>query len=1110
MKAQIEEGFVIPPGFADICEINAEERTDTDSTGDVGESTIDALGGEVFFPKPSNNEQRRILSKMRGASSVLVQGPPGTGKSHTIANLICHLLATGQRILVTAKTHRALQVLMGKFDVDENEKEEKDEGLIPQEIRPLCISLLGSGIEEKKSLEASVGGILTQSENWEEKKAAKELKDREERLCLLREEEAKVDLRLRDIRQSETVPNSVAEDAYRGTAARIAEGVNRDRETLGWLADAISLEQPCAVSEVELQSIVVGLRRFTPEKRHELSLALPEIAPGSKEILHLIESEKTAAQEEALSATGADTNLADYLFKVGTDVVNPIYESLTAIQNQRRHLFSSSHRWMEDALRDISCGNPLMWRELHGQTKEILTTIESSAKAADETNLYLPGDSNIQLLLEDATGLLKYVKEGGTLGWRPFRPKLIREQIRALKFVRLNGRSCVTLEQLAVLMDVLTVKVGCQKAWGLWKGFCQEVQGSYCLQVSAIKSMDDALAEALSLETLIENCREAFRRCSALGVPGWTDETHILRLTSSCALAVARHIRTLTSVEIEKTERPLATLAEQTNAHPVCSEMLDAIQQRSCERFLAAQARVEQLKKERGDLQKCDESVAVLHKVLPNTTDALLATCNDPCWDSRARQIRDAWHWAQARFWVEQYISKEDAPLLTKRSRQMADEANATIAKLASLHAWSFCLSRLTESHRRHMEAWCRNVKALSKTGRGKRDFRNKQAAQKNLSSCKDAIPAWVMPLHRVWDTVDPAPGVFDVIIVDEASQCGLEALPLFYLGKKTIVVGDEKQISPSGEFQEAASISKLLAEHLSDFEFKDYFDVNVSLFAHAKLRCSSRRVRLREHFRCMPEIIRFSNDLCYSDQPLIPLKQYGPDRLEPLKRVFVEGGYREGDGNRVINRPEAKALVDKIAELCRDDRYTGKTMGVIVLQGEAQGGFIESMLLERLGASEMEERELLCGNPYTFQGAERDVIFLSMVAAPDTSGYFREGATDEQRYNVAASRAKEQMWLFHSVRSEDLSNSFLRKRLVGFFDKTRLSGIAGPIDWDNVEYRAAHDTRFGRDRLDPPAPFHQPGVVKGSWFEVDVALNLHRKGYRLIPQFPIAGYHID
>ena len=99
--------------------------------------------------KPSNEEQRLIVDKIRAANGVLVQGPPGTGKSHTIANLICHLLATGQQILITAKTPRALEVL---------------EGTCPKRITMLYVSTsLAVVLEERRSLESSVSAILQQS-----------------------------------------------------------------------------------------------------------------------------------------------------------------------------------------------------------------------------------------------------------------------------------------------------------------------------------------------------------------------------------------------------------------------------------------------------------------------------------------------------------------------------------------------------------------------------------------------------------------------------------------------------------------------------------------------------------------------------------------------------------------------------------------------------------------------------------------------------------------------------------------------------------------------------------------------------------------------------------
>ena len=50
---------------------------------------------EIYFPLPANREQRRIVEAISHRRGVLVQGPPGTGKSHTIANLVCHLLLVG-------------------------------------------------------------------------------------------------------------------------------------------------------------------------------------------------------------------------------------------------------------------------------------------------------------------------------------------------------------------------------------------------------------------------------------------------------------------------------------------------------------------------------------------------------------------------------------------------------------------------------------------------------------------------------------------------------------------------------------------------------------------------------------------------------------------------------------------------------------------------------------------------------------------------------------------------------------------------------------------------------------------------------------------------------
>ncbi|HPO14056.1 MAG TPA: AAA domain-containing protein [Candidatus Hydrogenedentes bacterium] len=1080
IKEQIEDGETIPGEFADLAEIRP---TDSHEQSDTPEEANVVFDGEVFFPKPTNDEQRRIVDKIRTANGVLVQGPPGTGKSHTIANLICHLLATGQRTLITAKTPRALQVL---------------EGLVPDELRPLCINLLGSGLEERRSLESSVGGIIRKNEEWNEDRAKCERRELEDRLQKLREEKTKVNRQLRDIRESETHTQSIADGSYRGTAARIAENVNRDRCDYEWFIDSVPLDKTCQIATNDLQSLLVALRQFTPEKRRELRLVWPDVLPSSECFTSLIRNEASAIAEEQNATGDADQHIAQLLTRNNPSAIEAIRNAFSTFRDTRRRLLATPHSWMNDALRDILGGNPALWRELLHVTQDVIASIEGLVAVADEISIEFPQTTDIRLLYNDARKLKEHMENGGRLGWGIFRPKPVKESLYVIKTVRIAGCSCSTATQFSNLADALHARIECEKAWDFWKGRSEKTEGPYALQLTALKSLRDALDNALALEKIVAKCREAINQFPGMGEPVWANESQIERVVPSCLLALARIRKWRAVEEIQNIVAPISRMIAKGNGHPVMNDLLSAIHSRDIDRFSRCVSTVQDLERQRQHLQMVDEYISKLRRLLPHFTKSLEQSCNEPYWEERIQHICDAWHWAQAQYWIEDYIRQEDVPALAKRAKQIEDEINSIIAKLAALHAWSFCFSRMNDDHRRHMQQWKWH---MDKGGKfmGKHAPYHRREAQKNLNGCREAVPAWVMPLHRVWDTVYPAPGVFDVIIVDEASQCGVEALPLFYLAKKILIVGDDKQISPDAVGLPRDAVHRLMEEFLYDFQFKSSFDIESSLFHHGKLRYGTKRITLREHFRCMPEIIRFSIGLCYSDTPLIPLRQYGPKRLPPLEHVFVGGGYREGSNNRTINRPEAEAIVLRIAEMCRDSRYSGKTMGVVVLQGEAQAALIENQLLECLGAEEMERRRLICGNPYSFQGDERDIMFLSLVAATNERiGPFTKPA-DERRFNVAASRARDMMILFHSVTCDDLSTSCLRRRLLDFFENTKPQ-LPPELDRDELERRAAHDKR---SVLMAPAPFE-------SWFEVDVALELLRHGFFVVPQYDVAGKRID
>jgi very-short-patch-repair endonuclease len=474
-------------------------------------------------------------------------------------------------------------------------------------------------------------------------------------------------------------------------------------------------------------------------------------------------------------------------------------------------------------------------------------------------------------------------------------------------------------------------------------------------------------------------------------------------------------------------------------------------------------------------------------------------------WKQSLSHFTDWWRWAQANTWLEDYIAGTTEGQVSHEIREVQNRINVTTGRLAAALAWGNCFNRLTEKERQHLIAWKQAMRRIGK-GTGKYAEKHRREAREHIEGCRGAIPAWIMPLYRVAESLKPAPNTYDVVIIDEASQAGPDALFLQYIAKKIVVVGDDMQISPDSIGVPREDVDLLRDRHIKDFPLPLFgaLGVEETSFFHLAEVLFGGRIILREHFRCMPEIIQFSNDLCYKSTPLIPLRQYPPNRLCPVViSQPVPNGYREGSTKTPRNPSEAQAIVDEIARCCEDPTYDGKTIGVISLLGDYQTHLVRQKLIQTIGPEEIERRNLVCGDAYAFQGDERDIIFLSLVAAPDETGM--RALTDQKsmrRFNVAASRARDQMWLFHTPTINDFRNKeCLRYRLLNYClnPKRQSSSIEG-VD---IEQLKSDARTVKRTRDNHPPPFD-------SWFEVDVFLKIADQGYHIVPQFEVAGYFID
>lgn len=191
-------------------------------------------------------------------------------------------------------------------------------------------------------------------------------------------------------------------------------------------------------------------------------------------------------------------------------------------------------------------------------------------------------------------------------------------------------------------------------------------------------------------------------------------------------------------------------------------------------------------------------------------------------------------------------------------------------------------------------------------------------------------------------------------------------------------------------------------------------------------------------------------------------------------------------------NPTEAQAIVALIKSCIEQPEYDGKTFGVISMfsgKGQSQVELIDRMLKEAISPKEYEKRRLTVGISANFQGDERDVIFLSLIQnRSDPEKLMRKegfgvGNSTKKRYNVAVSRARDQLWVIHSFDPDaDLHSDDIRRRL--------LMHVRNPNNSD-----MQHDAVIARAE---------------SPFEKDVASRLIARGYKLEPQHSVGCYRLD
>ncbi len=298
------------------------------------------------------------------------------------------------------------------------------------------------------------------------------------------------------------------------------------------------------------------------------------------------------------------------------------------------------------------------------------------------------------------------------------------------------------------------------------------------------------------------------------------------------------------------------------------------------------------------------------------------------------------------------------------------------------------------------LRGWGQTIQKIGK-GTGKNAPLYRKQAKEKIAACQKAVPVWIMPMGKVIETLNPAENKFDIVIIDEASQSGINSLILLYMGKKVIIVGDDKQVSPSDVGEKIDKTNTLREKYIKDkIPNDDLYGLRSSIYSIATTTFTP--LMLREHFRCVPEIIGYSNKTSY-DFKIKPLRESSASKLKPAVINYRVNGQRK-DKKKKINEIEAETIVSLIKACLELEEYENASFGVISLLGDEQVELIQKLIVEKIPAIDIEKHSILCGNPSYFQGDERDVVFLSMVDSNDGVGPLAmkgEGVEDSNKKKV-------------------------------------------------------------------------------------------------------------
>lgn len=778
----IEELGEIPEQLSELIGLSENKKNLSINSEEKNKDFISR--DEILFVKDSNIEQIEIAEKIERNKAVVVQGPPGTGKTHTIANLLGHFLSQGKNVLVTSHTKKALKVLKDK---------------IPKNIQGLCISILD---DDNSDMSRSVENITENMGRLDSKKLKKEVDILEQERLKEIKELKEINRQLFSIKYKEN--QSIFYNGEGFSIIELGKYLRENEEKLNKINGNVEENVPCPISNEEFKFLNEYRIEVSKEDEKEIELNLVDInifktKDEFKDILEkLDEKEKKLNKILETEEFYFESNNLIIIGKGKIDL-----NKFTNCENKSIEYFDKIkgiRSWQLELLKiGTNKGNrKLIW-------ENFLNELNSEVSVINEKEMKFFGQDicckNIDLF--EGKRLVLELKSAIKNPIFLFKTNLKKALKEIENKVMLNSRNIKTLEECEFLLEYFEVIEKKESLKRKWKNFnIKEVNFE-----SIIDNPDNFIKEIryflnwneIEKDKFIKNIQTfgidislIFEKNKSFIIENISD--YIERLEKYIIISELSQERIKAFKDYSNYKR---FILENTNENSIIENGIrEAVVSKDIENYDKFLKTLEYVSNKIKIYKKRKEILSNVKKVANEWAMNLF----EENYDREIDDIYEVWKWKQLSQELEK-LQNEPYEKLQKEVRDKKEKIKNLTLELVEKKSWYYVLSFVEKKENltvsQSLRGWKRSMEKIGK-GTGKNAEKHRNEAKDKIAICQKAVPIWIMPMNKVIDTLNPAKNKFDIVIVDEASQSDISALVLLYMAKKVIIVGDDKQVSPS------------------------------------------------------------------------------------------------------------------------------------------------------------------------------------------------------------------------------------------------------------------------------------------------------------------------